>query len=84
MFKKVFPPSKIFTYVDHEYEAIKGADIVVIATDWPQFRGMGDVLLNETARPIIMDGRRMLQHRYADLKNAGFQIIAVGSPFISL
>jgi len=84
MFKKVFPPSKIFTYVDHEYEAIKGADIVFIATDWPQFRGMGDVLLNETARPVIMDGRRMLQHRYTDLKNAGFQIIAVGSPFISL
>jgi hypothetical protein len=29
-----------------------------------------------------MDGRRMLQHRYEDLQKNGFNIIAVGSPFI--
>jgi hypothetical protein len=33
--------------------------------------------------PLIMDGRRMLQHRYLDLQKAGFKIIAVGSPIIS-
>lgn len=82
-FKALFPPSKNMVYVDHEYEAITSADVVIIVTDWPQFRGIGDVLLNESAKPLIMDGRRMLQHRYTDLKNAGFQIIAVGSPFIS-
>ncbi len=83
MFQELFPPSESVVYVDHEYEAITGADVVIIATDWPQFRGIGDVLLNESEKPLIMDGRRMLQHRYADLRDAGFKIIAVGSPFIS-
>jgi len=31
---------------------------------------------------LLMDGRRMLQHRYDDLQKAGFSIIAVGSPFL--
>jgi hypothetical protein len=40
------------------------------------------VILQNTGKPLIMDGRRMLQHRYKELQNAGFDIIAVGSPFI--
>jgi len=56
--------------------------VVIIATDWPQFRGLGDVLLQSSSRPLIMDGRRMLQHKYGELQKAGFDIIAVGSPFI--
>jgi hypothetical protein len=50
--------------------------------DWPQFRGIADILLTGEARPLIMDGRRMLQHKYDDLQKAGFSIIAVGSPFL--
>ena len=56
--------------------------MIIIATDWPQFRGLADILLNENNKSLIMDGRRMLQHRYSDLQQAGFEIIAVGSPFI--
>jgi len=82
MFQQMFPASEVYTYVNHEYDALKEADVVIVATDWPQFRGVGDVLLNETTRPLFMDGRRMLQHRYADLQEAGFDIIAVGSPFL--
>ena len=33
-------------------------------------------------KPLIMDGRRILQHRYANLQENGFNIIAVGSPLI--
>lgn len=67
--------------VSHEFEAAKQADIVIISTDWPQFRGLADALMAETThRPIIADGRRMLQHRYADLQTAGYIVIAVGSP----
>jgi len=81
-FKIAFPASDVIKYFSHEYEAIKGADVIIIATDWPQFRGLADVLISEKSRPVIMDGRRMLQHRYSDLVNAGFEIIAVGSPFL--
>jgi len=81
MFAKDMPPSESVQYFDHEFDAIKHADVVIIATDWPQFRGLADMLMAEDARPLIMDGRRMLQHRYTDLHEAGFDIIAVGSPF---
>ncbi len=83
LFKQQFPESDSFHYFNHEFEAIKDAEIIIIATDWPQFRGLGDVIIGEmNPRTLIMDGRRMLQHRYEDLQSAGFDVIAVGSPFI--
>jgi UDPglucose 6-dehydrogenase len=83
MFQSLYPASETVQYVVHEYEAIKDADMVIIATDWPQFRGLADVLTAESKRPLIMDGRRMLQHRYTDLQKEGFDIVAVGSPFLN-
>jgi len=82
MFEKDFPESNQIRYFKDEKDAVSGADVVIIATDWPQFRGLGDVLLQSSSRPLIMDGRRMLQHKYGELQKAGFDIIAVGSPFI--
>lgn len=68
-------------YLDNETDAIKDVDVIIIATDWPQFRGLADNLLQNSNRPLIMDGRRMLQHRYRDLVKNDFRIIAVGSPY---
>ncbi|MBU0660572.1 nucleotide sugar dehydrogenase [Patescibacteria group bacterium] len=84
MFQKDFPASEQIEYVTHEFEAIKEADVIIVATDWPQFRGLADIIIAELdKKPLIMDGRRMLQHRYKDLQHVGCKIIAVGSPFIS-
>lgn len=83
MFKLVAPESDTIKYFSHEFEAVKEADIIIIATDWPQFRGLADIIIKEVdKKTLIMDGRRMLQHRYLDMQSAGFDIIAVGSPFI--
>lgn len=83
MFQSIYPECDTIQYVDHEFEAMKHADVIIIATDWPQFRGLADVIIKElTKKPLIMDGRRMLHHRYADLAAAGCDILAVGSPFI--
>jgi UDPglucose 6-dehydrogenase len=80
-FKVLFPPSRKIKYFPNEARAVDTADAVIIATDWPQFRGLGELLRGLKGRPLIMDGRRMLQHFYPDLRKAGFQIIAVGSAF---
>lgn len=82
IFKKMFPESKQIKYFDKEGSAIAKVEVIIIATDWPQFRGVGDLLLSKSEKPLIMDGRRMLQHRYDELQKNGFDIIAVGSPFI--
>ncbi|MDO8626804.1 MAG: nucleotide sugar dehydrogenase [Candidatus Magasanikbacteria bacterium] len=83
-FKAALEGNNKLNFFDSAEEAMESASAIIIATDWPQFRGLADVLLSPkfTARPLIMDGRRMLQHRYQDLESAGFSIIAVGSPFI--
>jgi UDPglucose 6-dehydrogenase len=83
MIQTVFPGSEQMKYVESAEAALNGADVVFIATDWPQFRGLADRLLADSARPLIMDGRRMLQHRYGDLQASSFNIIAVGSPFLN-
>lgn len=82
-FEQIFSKSDRVLYFKSEFEAIKGCDVVIVATDWPQFKGLGDILINDFKnKPLLMDGRRILQHRYKDLQKAGFDIIAVGSPFI--
>ncbi|MFH1482320.1 MAG: AAA family ATPase [Patescibacteria group bacterium] len=66
-----------------EEEAILGVDILIIATDWPQFRELINVIKNNLSKgAIIMDGRRILQHKYEELAEAGYNIIAVGSQVI--
>lgn len=81
-FKTIFPESDQIKYLNNETEAMTGVDIIIISTDWAQFRGLADKLITSSERPIIMDGRRMLAHQYINLQNNGFNIIAVGSPFI--
>lgn len=82
-FQYSYPETEKIKYCTDEKQAVQNADIIILATDWPQFRGLADALLSGTARPLLMDGRRMLQHRYEDLTAAGFEIIAVGSPFLT-
>lgn len=84
-FKQLFPKADIIKYFDDQNAAIKGADVIIIATDWPQFRSIADTLLAQSdKKPLIMDGRRMLQHRYDELSEKGFIIIAVGSPLLEI
>lgn len=73
---------KKIVYAKNEKEAIADVNVCIISTDWPQFRSIGDLLLMQDSRPLIMDGRRMLQHQYAELVRSGFSIIAVGSPLL--
>lgn len=80
-FKKLFS-STIIKYAANEEEAVKEADVIIIATDWPQFKEVWKIIMHSDKKPLIMDGRRMLQHKYDELQNKGYNIIAVGSPFL--
>lgn len=84
LFKLTYPETTTVTYVADQQQAVENADVIIIATDWPQFRLLGDVLVENQAKskPLIMDGRRMLVHAYIELHKAGYDLIAVGSPFL--
>jgi UDPglucose 6-dehydrogenase len=64
--------------VDSVATAIEGADAIVIATEWPEFRELDWCALAERVRPpIVIDGRRLLD---ADaVQAAGLHYHAVGN-----
>lgn len=63
-----------------EREAVCQSDVLIIATDWPQFRGLDALIMENLPKgALIMDGRRMLAQKYQDLADKGYNIIAVGS-----
>jgi UDPglucose 6-dehydrogenase len=66
-----------------EADVIKDSDVLIITTDWPQFRELFDDIIElMPIGTLIMDGRRMLQTKYYELSEAGYNVIAVGSPMI--
>ncbi|PIZ92936.1 MAG: UDP-glucose/GDP-mannose dehydrogenase family protein [Candidatus Magasanikbacteria bacterium CG_4_10_14_0_2_um_filter_41_10] len=75
-------PSDQIQYVDSAEMAVNQADIIIIATDWPSFRDISTIVMKQEKKPLIMDGRRLLQEDYAVLRQHGCDIIAVGSPFL--
>jgi UDPglucose 6-dehydrogenase len=63
--------------VDMAETAIDGADAIIIATEWPEFRDLPwTAWAGRADRPLIIDGRRLLD---ADaLRAAGLTVIQLG------
>jgi UDPglucose 6-dehydrogenase len=58
--------------------AVRGAHVTAITTEWPEFRSADWARIrNLVARPVIVDGRRLLDPRI--MSTLGFQYLAVGS-----
>ena len=64
-------------YLDSKYEALKGANALLLLTEWKEFRSpdfeeIGKLLLEK----VIFDGRN--QYNAFDLPNKGFEYIQIG------
>jgi UDPglucose 6-dehydrogenase len=60
-------------------EALRGADVAVIATDWPAYRNLDWAAARKAmAHPVVVDGRRLLDPVL--MTALGFDHRAVGSP----
>lgn len=82
-FKKYYQNEERLKIVESQEQALTEVDVVFITTDWPQFRELnGSMTKGLNTNALIMDGRRMLQHKYKELSKAGLNVIAVGSPLI--
>lgn len=88
MFKSLFDPTKdsrykIISYFNSEQTTLSNTNACMILTDWPKFRTLADLIKQNCPAPyLIMDGRRMLAAQFDELQNLGYDIIAVGSPFL--
>lgn len=74
--RAIFPEVQ---FMADPYEVARGADALLILTEWEQFRRLDwKRVRNEMARPLVIDGRNML--RVADMEALGFEYMSFGRP----
>ena len=65
------------TYAAKNYDALKGADALVIVTEWQEFREPDFARLKKLLRaPVIFDGRNIYQRE--QMKALGFTYFSIG------
>ncbi len=66
-------------FVENAIEAITGADVILIITEWNEFRGLDLNRIRQLVRrPIIVDLRNI--YSPADVAAAGFSYYSIGRP----
>ena len=74
--RAVFPN---LNYSADPYEVARGADALLVLTEWEQFRRLDwKRVRKEMARPLLIDGRNML--RPAEMRELGFEYVSFGRP----
>ena len=64
-------------YIDNEYEALVGADALVIVTEWHAFRNPDfQRIKDRLRRPLIVDGRNL--YSVDKMKKLGFEYFSFG------
>jgi UDPglucose 6-dehydrogenase len=77
--KEVLPPSEKLSYATDIYEAAKGADAVLILTDWKEFAEIDLTRLNQAVHfPIVIDGRNL--YKPQQMSDHGFTYVSMGRP----
>lgn len=72
--KKIFPH---ITYADNPYDCISSADLLVILTEWNEFREPDKEKMKSLMnKPNIIDGRNIYDSN--EMKAAGFNYVGVG------
>ena len=79
--KTVIRPSEKMQYASDPYDAAKGADAVLILTDWPELARLDLDRLSESMRfPIVIDGRNL--YKPSLMLEHGFTYVSMGRPSV--
>ena len=77
--EKARPVLPEIQYGRSAYEAAEGAEALLIATEWEQFRKLDWGRVRESmVRPLILDGRNLLSAK--EMKGHGFEYYSMGRP----
>ena len=80
--EKAKPYFKKIQYALNPYQAAKGADAILILTEWSEFLNLDFDRLKQTMKsPLLIDGRNM--HSYKEMKKRGWTYISMGRPSIN-
>lgn len=78
-FSKEFGSNAKLTYVDEAYDAVKGADALVLVTEWPEYKRPNFEKIGGLMRAKnVFDLRN--QWSYKHLKNLGYHYECMGRP----
>lgn len=78
-----FAPGSL-AYADSSFDALEGADALVIATEWPEFRRPGldklraRLVKPDGSAPLVFDGRNVFDTQR--MAEAGFDYTSIGRP----
>lgn len=77
--REYFKDNELLTVVDSQYEALDGADVLAVVTEWNQFRTPDFERIKKTlTAPIIFDGRNLYSPGH--MAEAGFAYFCIGRP----
>lgn len=74
---KKFPEFKELHFVDNAYETAKDADVLVVMTEWNEFKQLDVEKIKSLMKaPVMVDGRNVYEPD--DMKDIGFTYLGVG------
>ena len=77
--KRLFPEGEDLKYFSDKYEAAKGAEALLIITEWEEFKKADLNKLKKIMElPIILDGRNI--YNPEEVRSLGFEYYSVGRP----
>jgi UDPglucose 6-dehydrogenase len=75
--RKLYADSPSLSFADDMYDALAGADALIIATEWAEFRSPDYAKIKRQLKaPVIFDGRNL--YNLDAMKKAGFYYQSVG------
>jgi UDPglucose 6-dehydrogenase len=75
--RRVFGPTPGLTIVDHAAQVLPGADALLIATEWKEFKSPDfDAIKAELRQPVVFDGRNLYDP--ALMRSLGIEYSAIG------
>ena len=69
-------------YCENSYDALDGADALVILTEWQEFRNPDfELIVKKLKRAVIFDGRNL--YDLDVVKKAGIEYHSIGRPTVT-
>ena len=77
--RKIFADAEGVTFSEDMYQALQGADGLVVATEWSIFRHPDFARMRRAMRQaFVVDGRNLFAARQRELRAAGIRCVGVG------
>jgi UDPglucose 6-dehydrogenase len=75
--KRLYGLEKNLMLVENEYDALKDADALIIATEWAEFRSPDfNKVKSLLKKPVVFDGRNIYDTEY--MRSQGFEFQSIG------